>query len=153
MKQKWHVILTKAERKKIKMVLRSRKFSMEAKKRAQILQDLDEAGGRKAETLTEVMSKRGVSQNVIIYTRQRFAERGIDAAIFRKKRSTPPVAAKVTGEVEAHIIACACSAPPEGFTRWSMQMIADKVVLNGVVESVSDETVRLVLKKRNLNRI
>jgi hypothetical protein len=57
-----------------------------------------------------------------------------------------------TGEVEAHVIACACSAPPEGFTRWSMQMIADKIVLNGVIESISDETVRKVLKKRNLNR-
>jgi hypothetical protein len=65
----------------------------------------------------------------------------------------PPVTPKVTGEVEAHIIACACSSPPEGFTRWSMQMIADKIVLNGVVESISDETVRLVLKKHNLSRI
>ena len=153
MKQKWHVILTKTDRKKIKMVLRSKKFSMEAKKRAQILQDLDEAGGRKPGTLSEVMKKRGVSQNVVIYTRQRFAEHGIDAAIFRKKRSTPPVAQKVTGEVEAHIIACACSAPPSGFIRWSMQMIADKIVLSGIVESISDETVRLVLKKHNLNRI
>ena len=151
-RQKWHVMLTKADHKKIRLVVRSSKLSMEAKKRAQILQDLDEAGGRKPDTLTEVMRKRGVSQNVIIYTRQRFAELGIDAAIFRKKRSTPPVAAKVTGEVEAHIIACACSAPPAGFTRWSMQMIADKIILNGVVESISDETVRLVLKKRNLSR-
>lgn len=125
---------------------------METKKRAQILEDLDEAEGRKPGTLTEVMKKRGVSQNVVINTRQRFDLQGIDAAIFRKKRSTPPVAPKVTGEVEAHIIACACSAPPEGFTRWSMQMIADKIVLNGVIESISDETVRLVLKKHNLDR-
>ena len=150
--QKWHVILTKADRKKIKMVLRSEKFSMETKKRAQILQDLDESDGRKPETIPEVMRKRGVSENVAIFTRRRFDQSGIDAAIFRKKRTTPPVAAKVTGEVEAHIIACACSAPPEGFTRWSMQMIANKIVLNGVIESISDETVRLVLKKHNLNR-
>jgi hypothetical protein len=124
---------------------------METKKRAQILQDLDEAGRRKPDTLAEVMRKRGVSQNVVIYTRQRFAELGVDAAIFRKKRITPPVASKVTGEVEAHIIATACSAPPEGFTRWTMQMIADKIVLNGIIESISDETVRRVLKKRNSN--
>jgi hypothetical protein len=151
--QKWQVVLGKADRKKIKMVLRSNKFSMETKKRAQILQDLDEAGGRKPDTLIEVMRKRGVSQNVVIYTRQRFDEQSLDAAIFRKKRSTPPVAPKVTGEVEAHIIACACSAPPEGFTRWSMQMIADKIILNGVIDSISDETVRLVLKKHNFDRI
>ena len=150
--QKWHVVLTKSERKKIKMVLRSDKFAKETKKRAQILQDIDEAEGRKPSTLSEVMKKRGVSQNVIINTRQRFEVKGIDAAIFRKKRITPPVVPKVTGEVEAHIIACACSAPPEGFTRWSMQMIADKIVFNGVIEGISDETVRLVLKKHNLDR-
>jgi len=150
--QKWHVVLTKSDQKKIKMVLRSEKFSMETKKRAQILQDLDESDGRKPVTLPEVMRKRGVSENVAIFTRRRFDQSGIDAAIFRKKRSVPPVPAKVTGEVEAHIIACACSAPPEGFTRWSMQMIADKIVLNGVIESISDETVRLVLKKHNLDR-
>ena len=150
--QKWHVNLTDADHKKIKMVLRSNKFSMETKKRAQILQDLDEAKGNKLATLTEVMKKRGVSQNVVIYTRQRFDEQGLESAIFRKKRNTPPVAPKVTGEVEAHIIACACSNPPEGCARWSMQMIADKIVLNGVIESISDETVRLVLKKHNLGR-
>jgi len=53
--------------------------------------------------------------------------------------------------IEAHIIAIACSAPPEGFTRWSMKMIADKIVLDGVVESISDETVRQRLKKINSN--
>ena len=126
---------------------------METKKRAQILLDVDEADGRAPESVSTVMKKRGVSVNTVTETRRKFAENGIDAALFRKKRQKPPVTPKVTGEVEAHIIACACSSPPEGFTRWSMQMIADKIVLNGVVESISDETVRLVLKKHNLSRI
>jgi len=152
MVQKWHVELNNAAHKKIKMVLRSTRVSMEAKKRAQILLDLDESNGRKPESLSVITSKRGVCENTIINVRRNYAESGIDAAIFRKKRQTPPVTPKVTGEVEAHIIACACSAPPEGFTRWSMQMIADKIVLNGVVEGISDETVRLVLKKHNLGR-
>jgi transposase len=152
MMQKWHVNLDKSDRQKIERVLKSKKYSMETKKRGQILQDLDEAGGRKPDSTREVMRKRGVSQNTVIQTRKKFAEEGIGVALFRKKRSTPPVAPKVTGEVEAHIIAVACSAPPAGFTRWSMQMIADKIVLNGVVESISDEAVRLVLKKRNLSR-
>jgi hypothetical protein len=52
---------------------------------------------------------------------------------------------------EAYIIATCCSAPPEGRSRWSMKMIADKIVLDGVVDSISDETVRTVLKKQNLN--
>jgi len=149
---KWHVILGNSDRKKIKMVLRSKKITLEAKKRAQILLDIDESGGRIPDSISTVMKKRGVSANTVTETRRKFAEGGINTALFRKKRETPPVAPKVTGEVEAHIIACACSAPPEGFTRWSMQMIADKIVLNGVVESISDETVRLVLKKHNLSR-
>ena len=144
--QKWHVILDNTERKKIKMVLRSKKFSIETKKRAQILQDLDESRERKVESVNEIARKRGVSQNTVIYTRKKNAKKVIDEEIFRKRRETPHVTPKVTGEVEAHIIACACSTPPNGFTRWSMQMIADKVVLNGVVESISEETVRLVLK-------
>ena len=140
--QKYHVALTKADRKKIKMVLRSKKFSMEEKKRAQILQDLDEVGGRRPDSVVEVQRKRGVAHTTVIETRKKFAQGGVEVAVFRKKRLTPPIESKITGEVEAHIIATACSAPPEGFTRWSMQMIADKIVLNGVIESISDEAVR-----------
>jgi transposase len=147
--QKWHVELSKSDRKKIKMVLRSKKMPMESKKRAQILQDLDETDGNKPEPTKKIASKRGVSENTVIKTRREFCEEGIDASLFRRKRGTPPVAAKVTGEVEAHIITLACSEPPKGFARWSMQMIADKIVLNGVIESISDETVRLVLKKHS----
>ena len=147
--QKWHVELNKEERKKIKMILRSKKVTMEAKKRAQILEDIDESGGRLPQSLSKVTVKRGVCQNTVIEVRRNYAERGIDTAIFRKKRETPPVPAKITGEVEAHIIATACSAPPEGKEHWSLAMIANKIVLDGVIDSISDEAVRLVLKKRN----
>ena len=150
--QKWHIELDNVARKKIKMVLRSKKVSMEAKKRAQILLDIDESGGRKPESLNTIAAKRGVCQNTIVNVRRNYAESGVDVAIFRKKRETPPVSAKVTGDVQAHIIAVCCSTPPEGKDHWSMQMIADKIVLNGVIDSISDETVRLVLKKRNLSR-
>jgi transposase len=150
---KRHVNLSKSDKKKIEQVLRSTKVSMETKKRAQILLDIDEAGERKPDSISTVMKKRGVSTNTVTDARRRFSEGGINSALFRRKRETPPVASKITGDVEAHIIACACSAPPKGFTRWSMQMIADKIVLNGVIESISDETVRRVLKKHNLNRI
>jgi len=149
---KWHVVLSKSDRKKIEMVLRSKQVPLEAKKRAQILIDIDEAGGRTPDGVSSVTKRRGVAPVTVTETRRKFAEGGIDAALFRKKRATPPTPPKVTGAVEAHIIACACSAVPEGFTRWSMQMIADKVVLNGIIDSISDETVRKVLKKRNFNR-
>jgi transposase len=149
---KWHVILSKSDRKKIKIVLRSKKMSMETKKRAQILLDVDETDGRTPDSISAIMKKRGVSTNTVSETRRKFSENGIDAALFRKKRQTPPTAPKVTGEIEAHIIAVACSAAPEGFSRWSMKMIADKIVLDGIINTISDETVRLVLKKHGLSR-
>ena len=150
--QKWHVELTKSDHKKIKMVLRSKKISMEAKKRAQILEDIDESNGKTPLSLSQVTVKRGVCQNTVIAVRRNYAESGIEAAIFRKKRETPPVEPKITGEVEAHIIATACSKPPEGKAEWTLKMIANKIVLDGVIENISSESVRLVLKKQNLNR-
>ena len=71
--------------------------------------------------------------------------------MYRKKRVSPPIEPKITGDVQAHIIACACSHAPEGKSRWTLQMIADKIVLDGVIDGISDEAVRKVLKKRNLN--
>ena len=151
--QKWHVKLTKSEQKKIKMVIRSKKTTMEAKKHAQILVDIDESGGRKPLSLSKVTVRRGVCQNTVIRVRRNYAESGIESAIFRKKRETPPTEPKITGEVEAHIIATACSTPPEGKARWTLSMIANKIVLDEVIESISDEAVRLVLKKHNSNLI
>ena len=135
------------------MVLRSKRVSMESKKHAQILLDIDESDGKKPISLSEVTANRGVCQNTVIRVRRTYAEAGIDKAIFRKKRETPPVAPKITGEVEAHIIATACSEPPSGKARWTLSMIANKIVLDNVIESISDEAVRLVLKKQNLSLI
>lgn len=150
---KWHVILTKSDHKKIKMVLRSKNIPMEAKKRAQVLLDVDEANGRIPDTVSVISKRRGMCRSAIVDTRRKFVQSGIDVALFRKKRKMPPRPAKVTGEVEAHIIACVCSSAPPGFSRWSAKMIANKIVLDGIIDSISDETVRLVLKKHDLNRI
>jgi transposase len=151
--QKWRVVLDKSSRDKITKVLRSKNESMETKKRAQILLDVNECMGRELESTAKIASKRGVCPNTITGVKRRFCEEGIDSALFRKKRETPPTTPKVTGEVEAHIITIACSTVPQGFSRWSMKMIADKIVLDGIIDSISDETVRLVLKKHDLNRI
>ena len=153
MKQKYHVALSEAERKRIKKHLRSKKQSLESKKRAKVLLALDESDDRKPESTEKIASANGVSGESVRNYRKRYSNEGLNAILGRKKRTTPPVPAKVTGEVEAHIIATCCSVPPEGKAAWSMQMIADKIVLDGVVDSISDETVRLVLKKRNSSHI
>lgn len=81
--------------------------------------------------------------------RQRFVEEGMEAALCeRPRRGQRP---KLSGRDEAHLVAVACSAAPDGQARWSLRLLADKVVELGLVESLSHETVRQVLKKTSLN--
>ncbi len=91
--------------------------------------------------------------NTVANVRQRFVEEGIEAALERKKRELPPIEPKIDGEKEARLIAIACSQPPEGYCRWTMQMLADKMVEMNIIESVSDSTVWRTLKKMNLSLI
>jgi len=153
MKQKYHVELSESDRRAIEKHLRSKKHSMESKKRAKVLLSLDEKDGRKPDSTGKIAAANGVSEESVRIYRKRYAIEGLATILGRKRRKIPPVPAKVTGEVEAHIIATCCSTPPEGKASWSMQMIADKIVLDGIVDSISDETVRLVLKKRRSNHI
>lgn len=151
--QKYHVELSEAERERLKRHIQSKKYSMESKKRAYILLDLDESKGKALPTMKSISARRGVSEVTIWKTRKQYSEAGLSGILGRRRRATPPVAPKVTGEVQAHIIATCCSAPPEGKAAWTMKMIADKIVLEGIVDSISDETVRLVLKKRRSSPI
>ena len=88
-----------------------------------------------------------VSTATVERVRQRFVEQGLEAALDRKQRERPPRQIKLDGRAEARLIALACSAPPEGRAVWTMQLLADKLVELEVVDSISDETVRLALKK------
>lgn len=146
--QKYHINLTEDERKEIVRQIHNKNTRAQAIKRGKVILDLDESSGKRLYTTKKIASRQGVSEATISEVCKRYEAGGIAAVLGRKERISPPVAAKVTGEVEAHIIAVCCSTPPEGKAAWSMQMIADKIVLDGVVESISDETVRLVLKKR-----
>jgi transposase len=82
--------------------------------------------------------------------RKRFVEEGLETALSERPR--PGQRRKLDGKGEAYLVALACSEPPEGRERWTMQMLADKLVELEVVEGISDETVRRTLKKGTLNR-
>lgn len=86
-----------------------------------------------------------VSPQTVYNIRKRFAEEGLEAAL--QERPRPGVQPKLDGKQEAFLVALACSEPPEGREHWTMQLLADRLVELGVVESISDETVRRVLKK------
>jgi hypothetical protein len=83
--------------------------------------------------------------------RTSYANNGLATTLSRKKRATPPVAPKVTGDVEAHIIALACGNPPEGYEKWTLRLLADKCVELNYAESLSHMTVARILKKTNIS--
>ena len=72
---------------------------------------------------------------------KRFVEEGVDAALYRKP-VTHAHRRKITGDAEAHVIALSCSQAPEGHERWTLRMLADKMVALDIVDAVSHETVR-----------
>ena len=92
-----------------------------------------------------------VSTKKVEQLKKRFVEEGVEAALSRKP-VTKAHRRKITGDEEAHLIALCCSQAPAGHERWTLRMLADKLVELDIVNSVSHETVRQVLKKTNLNR-
>lgn len=81
--------------------------------------------------------------------RKRFHEGGLENALYEKPR--PGGQRRLEGKQEAHLIALACSAPPEGHEHWTLKLLADRLVQLELVDSIAPETVRLALKKTNLN--
>jgi transposase len=102
-------------------------------------------------TTAEIAEMLQTTKTTIQNVRKSYAENGLEYAINRKKRSTPPVPAKIDGTIEAHIIALCCSQPPEGYARWSVRLLADKCVELGFIESISHMTICRTLKKMNLS--
>ena len=102
-------------------------------------------------TVSEIAKAYHTTPTTVQTVRASYCDKGLEATVNRKKRETPPVPAKVTGEVEAHIIALACSDPPKGYSRWTLRLLADKTVEMGYIDSISYVTISTILKKTNLS--
>jgi hypothetical protein len=114
--------------------------------RARVLLALEQDAG------WAVVARRvGVSETTVRQVAKRFAQTGgdLEATIIRKQRLTPPVPSVITGEVEARLIALACSAPPAGHARWSLRLLEKHVVLLEDLPDLDHTTIGRVLKKRN----
>lgn len=118
--------------------------------RARVLLELDENVGP-VDARAVIADRVGTSQNTVRSIAKRFDETDGDvlATIGRKPRETPPVAPIVTGEVEARLIALACSSPPQGYTRWSLRLLERQVALVTDLPDLDHSTIGRVLKKRN----
>lgn len=100
-------------------------------------------------TVSEIAKAYHTTSTTVQKVRASYCEKGLEATIHRKKRETPPVPAKVTGEVEAHVIALACGKPPEGYSKWTLRLLANKAVELGYIDSISHTTISTILKKTN----
>lgn len=146
--------LNEVERSELEKFTKTGKRSVKLVRRARIILELDEANGRKALTQAKIAEKIGVTRQTVNDARKAYlAADNISEFLQRKKRQTPPVAPKITGEVEAHIIALACSPVPEGYAKWAVRLLADKCVELNYIDSISFKSVQRVLKKHSLSRI
>ena len=147
---KYYIELTDSDRKTLTDIVSKGQSTARAILRANILLASDR-NNRKHMTVAEIADAFSTTPTTVQTVRSTYATNGLDAAVYRKKRETPPVAPKVTGEVEAHIIALACGEPPTGYSKWSVRLLADKCVELNYIDSISHMTVSRVLKKTNLN--
>ena len=142
---KCQIQLTDEQRHRLVEITSKGKVAVRLSKRSQILL-LSEQGYK-----DEIIAERvGVSVATVERTRQKFVQQGLDEAITEKPR--PGKRCKLDGKTEAFLIATACSDAPEGRANWTMQLLADRLVALNKVESISDETVRRVLKKTSSSR-
>lgn len=140
MKIKYIFNLTAEERGDLEQITNKGQAPARKIKRAQILLHADEGKTDKAVALA-----LHVAEATVYRTRRKCVEQGLEAAL--KDSPRPGKARKLYGKQEAFLVALACSKPPEGRQSWTMQMLADQMVVLGVVDSISDETVRRTLKR------
>lgn len=148
--KKYPVTLAAEDREALERVTRTGVHPASVIRRARLLLALDTAVGA-VEDRVVIAEQVGVSCETVRLVSKRFAETGGDvwATVERKKREFPPVPSQVTGEVEARLIALACSAPPAGHTRWSLRLLEKHVALTGDIPDMDHSTIGRVLKKQN----
>ena len=150
--KKYHIKLDADERDQLEKLSRSRKAAAVKVQRAKAMLAMDCSEGAPSLSDSKAVRLSGLSVRSIQRLRERVCEVGPLGALERKPRLTPPNEPKITGEVEAAMVKIACSEVPDDASRWTMQMIADRLIELEVLESISSEAVRTTLKKTTLNR-
>jgi hypothetical protein len=150
--KRYVVALTPEERQHLAQLVSSGKRSARTLTRARILLKADQAQGGPAWPDGRIAEALGCGRRTVERVRQRLVEEGLEAALHHRPQQRPSVAPKLDGGGEARLVALACSQPPGGRDGWTLQLLADKLVELRVVESVSYETVRRVLKKTRSSR-
>jgi transposase len=145
MAKKYIVDLTADERDELKALLRGGKARVRRQYRARVLLLADEDV-----TDEEIARSLHLGKSTVERTRRRFVEGGVERALSDGPRPGKP--RLLSGKQEAFLVALACSEPPKGRERWTMQLLADRLIELRVVTSITDETVRRLLKKTTSSR-
>lgn len=148
--RKYHVTLTEEEHQQLLEITGKGKASAQKIRHAQILMKLDETFNEKPWTINQIKEAYHTNEHTICNIAKRFVEEGLQSALNRKQQLNRH--RKITGDVEANIIAIACSEAPEGHSRWTLSMIADRLVELHVIDSISPTAVGTTLKKINSSR-
>lgn len=150
--KKYKVTLEPQEREELQKLIGRGKSAARKLMHARILLQADEAEGGAAQKDLDIARSLNVTVRTTERVRQRFVEQGLEWALVPavSKRS---YRRKLDGQEEAHLIALACSPPPQGKKRWTLRLLADQMVELQHVDSLSHETVRTTLKKTSSNRI
>jgi hypothetical protein len=148
MQKRYRVTLTEEERQDLQRLVSVGKGAARKLTRARVLLLADQAPGGPARSDLEIVEALQCGRATVERVRQQFVEQGLEAAL-APKPSQRVYERKIDGRSEAHLIALACGAAPDGRARWTLRLLGDRLVALGVVESVSHETVRRVLKKTN----
>lgn len=143
----YKVTLEKLEIEQLTEIIKKGKHKSQTYRNAYILLNTDEGEFSEKVTNAEISRVLKVGMRTIDRVKKRFVEEGFQACMSRKP-SVRTYEKKMDGDNEAHLISIACSKPPKGFAKWSLRMLADKMVELNYIESLSHETVRGVLKKR-----
>ena len=149
--KKYIVTLDEGERKDLEALTSKGKHKSQKILNALILLACDEGKYQKQRSINEEIARvLNISMKKIDRVKKRFVEEGFDVALSGRKGSRI-YTKKADGDFEAHLVALSCSEPPDGFARWSLRLLADKVVELDYIDSISHEAIRRMLKKTKLS--
>ncbi|MDI3507297.1 MAG: hypothetical protein PWQ69_1277 [Methanomicrobiaceae archaeon] len=147
--KKYIVTLTREERDMLEALASKGKHSAQRVLNALILLGCDEGEFQTQRSKNEELSRvLNISMRKIDRVKERFVTEGLEVALSGRNRNRV-YQKKADGDFEAHLIALSCSEPPEGYSRWTLRLLADKVVELEYIDEISHETIRQILKKRN----
>ena len=146
--KRYPVHLSAEHQQHLHQLIRTGKATAHQQMAARVLLKADEANEQHLSS-SQIAEALEISPRTVIRIKQRFVQQGLATALSGNYPKERPLRRKVDGRVEAHLIAMACGPAPQGQRRWTMQLLADRVVDLGIVDQISDETIRLALKKTN----